>query len=39
MLSPLYIGEIAAPETRGALLALEQLSIVRFKLDIFSYMN
>ncbi|KIJ51211.1 hypothetical protein M422DRAFT_58818 [Sphaerobolus stellatus SS14] len=28
MLSPLYIGEISAPETRGALLALEQLSIV-----------
>ncbi|KAF8515372.1 MFS monosaccharide transporter [Hysterangium stoloniferum] len=28
MLSPLYIGEIGAPETRGALLALEQLGIV-----------
>ncbi|KAF8588878.1 MFS monosaccharide transporter [Ramaria rubella] len=28
MLSPLYIGEISAPESRGALLALEQLGIV-----------
>lgn len=28
MLAPLYIGEIGAPESRGALLALEQLSIV-----------
>ncbi|KAF8484366.1 MFS monosaccharide transporter [Gautieria morchelliformis] len=28
MLSPLYIGEIGAPESRGALLALEQLGIV-----------
>jgi MFS family permease len=28
MLCPLFIGEIASPETRGALVALEQLSIV-----------
>lgn len=29
MLTPLYIGEIGAPESRGALLALDQLGIVR----------
>lgn len=28
MLCPLFIGEIASPETRGALVALEQFSIV-----------
>ena len=28
MLSPLYMAEISPPEVRGALLALEQLSIV-----------
>ena len=28
MLSPLYMAEISSPETRGSLLALEQLSIV-----------
>ena len=28
MLSPLYMGEISAPEVRGSLLALEQFSIV-----------
>lgn len=28
MLCPLFIGEVASPETRGALVALEQLSIV-----------
>jgi hypothetical protein len=34
MLTPLYIGEISAPESRGALLALDQLGIVR---RIFPY--
>src|SRR4051794_21751640 len=28
MLSPLYIAEVAAPEVRGSLMALEQFSIV-----------
>jgi MFS family permease len=28
MLSPFYIAEVAAPEIRGSLMALEQFSIV-----------
>lgn len=36
MLCPLYIGEIGAPESRGALLTLEQLGIVCFYSHIVS---